>query len=226
MAEPAAAPGEAGKAGQAGEEQDLAAARSVVYRIFAELFEYPNDALAAAIASGEPVARLREALACVDPALVVGVDWEALGNAAGSGEPDDNLAVQYTRLFDVGVPGPPCPLYGGLYASERMKTMEEALRFYRHFALATSPSQKELPDHLTVELEFLHFLTFKEVECLAGAGDPGPFRRAQRDFIARHPGRWVPELCERLNKHDSSAFFRELAAALRAFLVHDAAAID
>ena len=196
----------------------VAAVRSQAYQLFAQLFEYPGEAEAAAIEAGESGRRLHQALAQVDSSLLADADWNALASG-------DELAVHYTRLFDVGVPGPPCPLYGGLYASERMKTMEEALRFYRHFGLASSPSQRELPDHLTVELEFLHFLTFKEAEALQAGTDPGPFRRAQRDFIARHPGRWVPQLASRLQKQDCPAYFRELVALLGAFLVHDAAAI-
>ncbi len=203
------------------EDPCVAATRSQAYRLFAQLFEYPGEAEAAAIEAGEPGRKLREALAQVDSSLITAADW----NAMTAGDAGNELAVQYTRLFDVGVPGPPCPLYGGLYASERMQTMEEALRFYRHFGLASSPSQRELPDHLTVELEFLHFLTFKEAEALAAGADPGPFRRAQRDFIARHPGRWVPKLASRLEKQDCPAFFRELVGLLGAFLVHDAAAI-
>jgi len=198
------------------DDPQLAATRSHTYRLFARLFEYPGEAEASQ--AGGPGHELHEALAQVDSSLVADADWNALATG-------DELAVEYTRLFDVGVPGPPCPLYGGLYASERMQTMEEALRFYRHFGLTSSPSQRELPDHLTVELEFLHFLTFKEAEALEAGADPGPFRRAQRDFIARHPGRWVPTLASRLEAHEGPAFFRELARLLGAFLAHDAAAI-
>ena len=56
---------------------------------------------------------------------------------------------------------------------------------------------------------------------LQGGSDPGPFRRAQRDFAARHPGRWIPKLRERLEGQDPMPFFRELVSQLERFLAHD-----
>ena len=87
-------------------------------------------------------------------------------------------------LFEVGASGPPCALYGGLHSEARMKTMEEALRFYHHFGLTLSEAARELPDHLSTQLEFLHFLAFREAEALDSGLDAGPYRRAQRDFVA------------------------------------------
>ncbi len=199
-------------------EERRAATRSLAYQAFAECFEYPDDELCAAVRSGALADRLREVLGAVDPALLDGANWQALTEA---GE-DDDLAIEFTRLFDVGKSGPPCPLYGGLYGGTRMKTMEEAVRFYNHFGLSLSENIRELPDHLTTELEFLHFLAFREAESHQQGSDPGPYQRAQRDFIARHPGRWVPELRERLEKSDPMPFFLELVRRLERVLAHHA----
>ncbi len=201
-------------------EAATAAARSRTYEIFARLFDYPDQAFGQAIRNGELAETIRETLRALDPSLLEGSDWDALGNA---GEAEDDLAVEYTRLFDVGASGPPCPLYGGLYAGARMKTMEETVRFYNHFGLTLSDDPREMPDHITTELEFLHFLAFREAEALHGGEDAGPFRRAQRDFAARHPGRWVPQLRERLDAQDPMPFFRELVCQLERFLAHDQA---
>ena len=120
-----------------GEEERKAAARSRTYELFALLFDYPDQAFGEAIRTGELADRIRETLRDLDPSLLEGCDWEALGDA---GEAEDDLAVEYTRLFDVGASGPPCPLCGGLYGGARMKTMEEAIRFYNHFGLTLSDS--------------------------------------------------------------------------------------
>jgi DMSO reductase family type II enzyme chaperone len=202
----------------AGEEEKTAAARSRTYELFARLFEYPDEAFGEAIRAGELAEKIRQTLGDLDPALLEDSDWDALGDAGGG---EDDLAIEYTRLFDVGASGPPCPLYGGLYGGARMKTMEETVRFYNHFGLTLSDSPREMPDHITTELEFLHFLAFREAEVLHGGGDPGPFRRAQRDFAARHPGRWVPKLRARLEAQEPMPFFRELVCQLERFLIHD-----
>lgn len=198
-------------------QAQAAAARSRAYAIFAELFEYPGAELLGAVRSGTAARTLRDVLAAVHPDLAAG-DFAALAEAG----PGDELAVEHTRLFDVGAGGPPCPLYDGSYGSARMKTMEECLRFYRHFGLSLSDAPRELPDHLVTELEFLHFLAFREAEALEGGGDPGAFRRAARDFVLRHPGRFVRKLEGRLARADAATFFRSLAGHLTAFLEHDA----
>ncbi len=140
---------------------------------------------------------------------------------ADAGSEADELAVEYTRLFDVGSGGPPCPLYGGLYGGARMKTMEEAVRFYNHFGLTLSESPRELPDHITTQLEFMHFLAFREAEAVESGEDPGSFQRAQRDFVSRHPGRWVRSLRMRMEKHEPMPVFLEIVSRLEDFLAHD-----
>lgn len=190
-----------------------AVACSRAWAAFARLFEYPDVATIERIRSGAIADEIEAVLAAVDghgPAP----DREALADAGDA----DALAVEFTRLFDATASEPPCPLYGGAYGGARMKTMEEAVRFYEHFGLTLSEAPRELPDHLATELEFLHFLAFREAEVLADGGEVGPWRRAQRDFIARHPGRWVPEFRRRLGRARSMRFFAEAAAQLEALL--------
>lgn len=193
------------------------AARSRAYAAFARLFEYPDAAVIDRIRSGAPAAELAGALAQIDPHLLP-ADLEALSDA---GE-DDALAVEYTRLFDAGAADACCPLYGGAYGGARMKTLEEVVRFYAHFGLTLSDTLRELPDHLATQLEFLHFLAFREAEALASGGHAGPWRRAQRDFVARHPGHWVPDLHRRVAQLNPPRFYACLLAHLEAFLACEA----
>lgn len=208
--------------GLEGEAQLTAARRSQAYGLFARAWEYPEAELRESITSGELAERLCETLASIDPALVEDADRQALAET-GAG---DDLEVEYTRLFDVGPSGPPCPLHGGLYGGARMKVMEEAVRFYNHFGLSLSESPRELPDHLTTELEFLHYLSFREAQALQAGEDAEPFRRARRDFVERHAGRWIPRLRERLEAQDAAPFFRELARRLERLLLHEKAQLD
>lgn len=189
--------------------------RSRLYGALAEALAYPDEELAGAIRSGELAAALRELLAALDPALAEELDEAALRDA---GPDDEALPVEYTRLFDVGPAGPPCPLYGGLYAGDRMGVMEEAVRFYNHFGLRLAEEPRELPDHLGTELEFLHFLAYREAETLERGGDAAPFARAQRDFIERHPGRWVPRLRQRVEAQEAMRFFPALLHCLEGLL--------
>jgi DMSO reductase family type II enzyme chaperone len=190
--------------------------RCRAYQLFAEALAYPDAEFVRVVQSGRLADRLREVLEELDPKLLHELSRSALSDP-GDG---NDLAVEYTRLFDVGASGPPCPLHGGLYGAARMKTMEEDLRFYNYFGLALDDEERELPDHLAVELEFLHYLAFCEVEALRRGEDHRPYHRAQRDFIERHPGRWVPMLRERLERQNPMRFFLELIRSLERFLQH------
>ena len=201
-------------------EARAAAARSRAYAALAQLFRYPDSEFRGDIRDGTLATALRTILADIDPTLVEHVGWDLLGDV---GSESDTLAVEYTRLFDAGPAGPPCPLYGGLYAGTRMKTMEESVRFYNHFGLTLTDEPRELPDHLITQLEFLHFLSFREAKALEKQEDANSYRCAQRDFLSRHPGKWVPDLRARLEAQDPMPFFRELVARLGEFLIHDQA---
>lgn len=200
------------------QEQLLAAARSGAYRLFAESMIYPDDAALDRLREGEIAEALYAHLGQIDPALLgEEQSWAALREPG----PGDALAIEYTRLFDAGAKGPPCPLYGGLYGGARMKVMEEAIRFYNHFGLTLSEAPCELPDHLATQLEFIHFLAYRETECLRDGRDPGAYRRAQRDFLERHPSSWIPELCERLREQEAMPYYQRLFERLVALLAWD-----
>ena len=199
----------------AGAEERLAAARSSIYGLFQDALTYPNDEVREGLAGGELVELMRKGLELAEVDFTPAQEsWTALQEVGST----EDLSVEYTRLFDAGASGPPCPLYGGLYGGDRMKKMEEAVRFYNHFGLTTSEEQRELPDHLATQLEFMHYLTYREAEALHAGSDPGPYRRAQRDFVARDLDSWIPKLCERLEEHQANDFFLSLFKLLADFL--------
>jgi len=206
-----------------GERQTLASARSSAYRLFAESMTYPDDEFCEWVEQGGVRNVLTELMSTISEELFAGEDAEALGPDLESVGEKDELAIEYTRLFDAGASGPPCPLYGGLYGGARMKTMEEAVRFYNHFGLTLSGEPRELPDHLVTQLEFLHYLAFREVEALQKDVDPGPYQRAQRDFIGRHLGSWLPKLCQKLEKEEAAPYFKAVLGALSHLLAWDRA---
>lgn len=197
----------------------IAALRSRLYAVLAIAFGFPDDELYTSIRDGSVAHAIAE--------LVVALP-HGLANAATLGlgtAPDSHVELEseYIRLFDVGAAGPPCPLYGGVYGGDRMKVMEDAVRFYNFFALRLAPTLHELPDHITTELEFLHYLTFREAEAREQGVDPASLLRAQRDFLARHLCRWVPQLRARLAKQTTCAFFPALVQFADAYFAADRA---
>ncbi len=187
--------------------------RSDAYGLFNAALEYPDAELVALINDGVFARRCRQVLCDLYPELEADSHWQALSR----GGTDDELAVEYSRLFDVGAAGPPCPLYGGVYHDSRMPTLEELVRFYNYAGLTTEGNAQELPDHLSVQLEFLYYLCHCE-EQQADSEDTGDYLRLQRDFIDRHPGQWLPQLLEKLQQHRASEFYQSLFALLCRFI--------
>ena len=199
--------------------EQAAAARSRLYQLLAIAFGFPDEDLFAALGDGSFAATLAQTCAALPYDLGAAM---APGLGDGGGAYTD-FESEYIRLFDVGAAGPPCPLYGGVYAGDRMKTMEDATRFYNFFQLRLAPQVRELPDHITTELEFLHYLTFREVEARQRGVDPAPLLRATRDFLARHLCKWVPRMQARLAKQTTCAFFPALVQFAVAFFAADQA---
>jgi len=195
-----------------------AASRSRMYQLIGAAFAFPDEEFFDALRDGMFSRAVASAAAGLpyesgDP-LRLGVD-----DAAGYG----NFESEYIRLFDLGTAGPPCPLYGGLYGGDRMKVMEDATRFYNFFQLRLASDMRELPDHITTELEFLHYLTYREAEVCQQAGDASSLLRAERDFLSRHLCKWLPKLQARLAKQTTEPFFPALVEFAARFAAQDQA---
>ncbi len=196
-------------------------ARTVLYRGLADALRFPSTESHQAVLSGELPMRLADCIAEL-PYAIEGVA-PLIAAIATEAHEYDAFQSGYVGLFDVGAGGPPCPLYGGAWGGDRQKVMEEALRFYRFFGLTICSEQRELPDQLSTELEFLHFLTFRELEALEDGSDTGSLRRASRDFLSRHPARWLPKARDKLLGLDADSPWPALVGLAAACCQADAA---
>lgn len=178
----------------------MATARSVAYALFAELFASPWDD--GEPASALPPADLETVLDQLAAALPVAVEFAPLAAAAArlstvAGVSGEELGRVFSGLFEVGSDGPPIPLREALVAGRPTSTREEIVRFYDFFGFDLQADHQWQPDHLSIELEFLHFLAFREAA--AGAGDRSrALRLGQLDFLDRHLIAWVPATADRL----------------------------
>ena len=80
----------------------------------------------------------------------------------------EEVEAAYISLFTNNYPHLPCPPYGSLFtAVDSEKRLEEMLaikEYYQSHGMDIADSYDDLPDHLCVELEFLHMLCFRESE--------------------------------------------------------------
>ncbi len=197
-----------------------AGARSCFYAHLSRAFAFPQPAFHTEVLGG----RWLEAQAALLAALPSRLNNGAPGGwRAPAGY--NRFQSEYIRLFEVGPRGrASCPLYGGHYARDRLRAMEELVRFYNFFGLRLSPGL--MPDHVSVELEFMHFLAFREAEARDAGGEADSYLRAQRDFLQRQLANWWPLLAAAVKRQRPLPFYRALVALAGRFLDAERAYLD
>jgi DMSO reductase family type II enzyme chaperone len=193
-------------------EETSAAIRSSLYKLLREAFSFPTPEFHEFARSGQFAEAFKSVLNA-SPLASHGLDGTAFFDGLGKFESDfDSFQAEYIRLFDVGVAGPPCPIFAGEYrSSSRMKIMEDLVRCYEYFGLSLSRDKFELPDHVTVQLEFMHYLAFREAHAVQIKATPEDYRRAQRDFLERQLATWLPFLRQRVGAENPLPFFQAIA---------------
>jgi putative dimethyl sulfoxide reductase chaperone len=141
------------------------------------------------------------------------------------GQIDDDLlpGVEFTRLF-IGPYSLPCPPYGSVYMEKNRAVMGDstvdARKRYQDLGVDLAKNFKEVPDHISVELEFMFLQVYKEIECFR-SDEPGLVQQMllhQQSFLLDHLHRWIPEFAHGVDKHAGIAFYRLLAEATRIFI--------
>ena len=170
-----------------------AAARSRLYGLFMDGFQFPTPELYEKIKTGRFGQEITDQLQGLPYKLKAEVSWGkdltiSLADFQG----------KYMELFELGGPtGVPIFLYEGQYSGSVTKAMEEVLAFYHYFGLCRSPNWRERPDHIAVEFQFMHYLTYKETEAAAKGSNMLPYVKAQEDFLRLHLLDFVSAVAER-----------------------------
>lgn len=138
----------------------------------------------------------------------------------------EQLKVDFTRLF-IGPYSLPAPPYGSIYLEKERKimgdsTMDVKAR-YENFGLGLSGGFKDVPDHIAVELEFMFFLIYKEIDATR-AEEPKQacdILSGQKSFLYNHLNMWISDFAETVIEHSETDFYRHLAKATRQFITED-----
>lgn len=197
-----------------------ATVRSGAYALFSRLVTSPHDL--SGEGGGLPPSDLGAVLHQLEEGLPYPTDFSTLAAVASTLAEVDGprLARAYSALFEVGSEGPPLTLREGLSAKAATGVREEIVRFYEFFNFKLRRNWCWAPDHLAVELEFLHLLAFAE----SNAKEPGEaqsYQRAQIDFLARHPLTWVPPLMAEVQRRSPEPYWCVVFDNLVRFLCDD-----
>jgi putative dimethyl sulfoxide reductase chaperone len=183
--------------------------RANLYRITADCFKYPDFSLK------EALRMLPQETERYHPSL------KKQGEDLLQAFPEDSegmrpLEVEYARLF-VGPFQVVAPPYSSVYSGNEPRMMGEstqtAIDFYLQAGLDPSETNKEPPDHISTELEFLYYLVFKFVE-----SQDRRFTQLADSFLDHHVRHWVPSFIQRLKQGTQVTFYQKLSDLLNDFM--------
>ncbi len=123
----------------------------------------------------------------------------------------DSLLDAHGRLFGHTARGTVTPYeteYGQQGLFQQPQQLANLTGFYRAFGLKVRQEERERPDHIACQLEFLEFLGQKQVYAM-GQGDNSMLeesQRAERLFLKEHLGRFGRAFGYRLSKEDFGGF--------------------
>ncbi|ARJ65136.1 hypothetical protein WV31_05400 [Magnetospirillum sp. ME-1] len=201
----------------------MAAFRAEAYGLLAEAFSYPEEMICRNIIDGQLQAELCDTISQVYPGSAVAVLALAEELAVPSGTDCDAVESAYLCSFELDAPSSPCPLYEGAHIrdTERAEILLEVKSFYQNFGLAVSADLNAPEDHLTAELEFMAFLAAKQADAEETGKDPAPYLMAQRDFLERHLGRWLPLLATTAEHKVAFGFYRAMCRLVGTYVAGD-----
>lgn len=203
---------------------ETATVRSVVYAFLARSLAHPSAPHRTAL-SDWLVPALRD-VGVDDPVLADAIDTclDALPADLGT------LAHPHARTFPV-IESRDCPTYETAYRGhdvfQQGHLMADVAGCYRAHGLRVGGVERERPDHITTELEFMGFLAAQEAYALVELGPEQVESAAatQRLFLREHLGAWAPSFGRRVALVAEHRFHRAVGALLAVWVDSDVSAL-
>lgn len=134
---------------------------------------------------------------------------------------EEELKAAHAGLF-IGPFDLAAPPYGSIYLEKNRRVMGDSTvavqKIYR--AAGLSLEVPEAPDHIALELEFMHFLCTGEAGAAARDDQDEALALAatQSRFLFTYLAPWVTEFCAAIRKGTSYGFYTSLADCLEEFI--------
>ncbi len=194
-------------------------ARSQAYKLLAQAYYPPEESLL----GGDFLGRLRNALNVLEPDLFTG-ELEKIETYLQDLKEPLELAVEYTRLFRGPVKAEVYP-YESMYVDGEIMGASalDVLRRYEEAGVGVSDDFKDLPDHVCAELEFMHYLTARELEAWQreDQGEAIRFQLLAHSFLKDHLARWVSDFADAILRNATTPFYSGLARITKGFIMYD-----
>lgn len=193
---------------------------------------YPHATLVDSLRKGQFASALSESLAMLGITSVKS-DIEKCRkeylrkDSAGKEEMLLELERDYTRMFFSSKPRL-AYLFESVYREGKLlqESTVEIAGLYRDAGLVLNEDFRLPPDHIAVELEFLSFLFFKQMEGMKeGKKEVMEYARELQDaVIERHLRPFALNIAERVAKHAGTPFYRTVAQVLKQYYSQEVSA--
>jgi len=142
-----------------------------------------------------------------------------------------DVQAEYVRLFDYR---PVCSSVESFFLKSSSKVAYsenknpakmqiEIEKFYGKYGIKPANYGEQPPDHITTELEFMHYLCFCEGEARNNQEESvTEYIAAQSRFMQEHLILWVPKFCEVIENSADLDFYQLLSLITRNFVSRDA----
>lgn len=196
---------------------ERALARAALYQLLSQATAYPSRETVRALAL-EDVPRARQAA----PSLPEEVARHLTALDRSLEDTDaDQLQAAHRRVFThvLSLDCPPCEtFYTARHLFQETEELSDIAGFFRAFGLEMADKQRL--DHISVELEFMQFLTYKEAYAILHHGPAKArfCRTVQRKFMEEHLGRWALQFAELLRRKAGGGYFGCVASLAEALV--------
>jgi TorA maturation chaperone TorD len=138
----------------------------------------------------------------------------------------EEMSVEYARLF-LG-PGKHISPHESVHLPEEEggtgqlwgKPAVKVKKFIEASGLHYKSEYSGLPDHISVELEFMQHLTLREAQAWEEEEAKGSefYLNIERTFVEEHLTHWVPIFCEKVMEEAEMSLYKGMAALTKKFI--------
>jgi TorA maturation chaperone TorD len=195
---------------------DTAAAKTTLYNLLAHALNYPDMDLVSSLVEG----RFRlDLMAVLPPEVRAAIEGLLIYNGGEKEIVLLDLERDYTWMFFASKPRI-AYLFGSIYSEHKLyqdSTIEIA-RLYHEAGLKVEEAFKLPPDHIAIELEFMSYLAFNEMEAIKAAnGESEEYAiELQQKALEKYVGPLARSIGERIVIGAKTDFYRTMGHILTA----------
>ena len=133
------------------------------------------------------------------------------------------LSIAHAKLF-LGPFELQAPPYGSVYLDENTRLMGDStvavMKMYQLAGLSLSDENREAPDHIAIELEFMYYLISREIQSFK-SGDTDEaleYLRMQHKFNDKYLATWIGPFCDKIRESSEDDSYKLLSMCLSIFI--------